>query len=155
MKLYPVSGFTGKAVKEAAASFLTDECTVITDGLPCFAAVKIWGCEHMPLRASGNKVLHDSIFKWVNMIPGNVKCALDGRESVLPFEACMPREVRVSPQCPITFDRNRYSAPCAYADKSVQRRAHAGQIRFYADGRRIAGHPRVFGHIICSRQDGF
>ena len=66
-------------------------------------------------------------------------------KTTLPFDACMVREVRVSPQCLVTFDRNRYSVPCAYANKSVQRRVYASQIRFYADGRLIAEHPRVFG----------
>jgi transposase len=63
----------------------------------------------------------------------------------LPFDACTIQEVRVSPQCLVTFDRNRYSVSCAYANKSVQRRVYAGHIRFYADGRLIAGHARVFG----------
>ena len=63
----------------------------------------------------------------------------------IPFDACMAQEVRVSPQCLVAFDRNRYSVPCAHANKSVQRRVYAGQIRFYAEGRLIAEHPRVFG----------
>ncbi len=63
----------------------------------------------------------------------------------LAFDACMPQEVRVSPQCLVVFDRNRYSVPCAYANKNVQRRVYAGQIRFYADGHLIAEHPRAFG----------
>jgi hypothetical protein len=62
-----------------------------------------------------------------------------------PFDAGMIQEVRVSPQCLVTFDRNRYSVPCAHANKSVQRRVYAGHIRFYAEGRLIAEHPRVFG----------
>ena len=66
-------------------------------------------------------------------------------KTALPFDACMALEVRVSPQCLVTFDRNRYSVPCAYANKSVQRRVYACHIRFYADGRLIAEHPRVFG----------
>jgi transposase len=66
-------------------------------------------------------------------------------KTTLPFDACMAQEVRVSPQCLVTFDRNRYSVPCTYANKSVQRRVYANHIRFYADGRLIAEHPRVFG----------
>jgi hypothetical protein len=66
-------------------------------------------------------------------------------KTTLPFDACMAQEVRVSPQSLVTFDRNRYSAPCAYANKSVQRRVYANHIRFYADGRLIAEHTRVFG----------
>jgi transposase len=65
--------------------------------------------------------------------------------AALPFDACIVQEVRVSPQCLVNFDNNRYSVPCAYADKSVQRRTYAGHVRFYADGRLIAEHKRVFG----------
>ena len=65
--------------------------------------------------------------------------------TAIPFDACMAQEVRVSPQCLVTFDRNRYSVPCAYANKSVQRRVYAGHIRFYADGLAVAEHERVFG----------
>ena len=66
-------------------------------------------------------------------------------KTAFPFDACMAQEVRVSPQCLVNFDRNRYSVPCAYANKSVQRRVYAGHVRFYADGRVIAEHERVFG----------
>jgi transposase len=69
----------------------------------------------------------------------------------LPFDACIAQEVRVSPQCLVNYERNRYSVPCAYANKSVQRRVYAGHIRFYADGRLIAEHNRTFGRdkTIC------
>jgi hypothetical protein len=65
-------------------------------------------------------------------------------KTALPFDACIAEEVRVSPQCLVNFDRNRYSVPCAYANKSVQRRSYAGHVRFYADGRLIAEHARIF-----------
>ena len=68
--------------------------------------------------------------------------------TALPFDACIAQEVRVSPQCLVNFDRNRYSTPCAYANKSVQRRAYADHVRFYADGRVIAEHERVFGRDV-------
>jgi transposase len=66
------------------------------------------------------------------------------KKTVLPFDACTVREARVSPQCLVRYDRNRYSVPCAYANKSVQRRVYAGHIRFYADGHCIAEHTRAF-----------
>ena len=66
-------------------------------------------------------------------------------KTALSFDACMVQEVRVSPQCLVNFDRNRYSVPCAHANKSVQRRVYAGHLRFYADGRLIAEHKRAFG----------
>lgn len=78
MKLHPVSGFTAKAISKATSSFLRGECTVFTDGLPCFRVVSDCGFTHIPLRTSGNKALQDSTFKWVNTVLGNVKCALVG-----------------------------------------------------------------------------
>lgn len=78
MKLYPVSSFTSHAILQAADSLLAGECTVFTDGLPCFTAVARQGVTHIPLRTSGNKPVQNSIFKWVNTVLGNVKCALVG-----------------------------------------------------------------------------
>jgi transposase len=66
-------------------------------------------------------------------------------KTAVPFDAGIAQEVRVSPQCLVTFDRNRYSVPCAHANRSVQRRVYAGHVRFYAEGRLIAEHTRVFG----------
>ena len=73
------------------------------------------------------------------------------RKTALPFDACLAQEVRVSPQCLVSYERNRYSAPCAYANRSVQLRVYAGHIRFYADSHCIAEHTRVFGRdkTIC------
>jgi transposase-like protein len=78
MKLYPVSGFTFRAIAQTSASLLTGECHVFTDGLACFTAVADQGFRHTPLRTSGNKPVQDSTFKWVNTVLGNVKCALVG-----------------------------------------------------------------------------
>lgn len=66
-------------------------------------------------------------------------------KTALPFDACVVQEVRVSPQCLVNFDRNRYSVPCAHANQSVQRRVYADRLRFYADGQHIAEHKRLFG----------
>ena len=66
-------------------------------------------------------------------------------KTALPFDGCIAQEVRVSPQCLVSFDRNRYSVPCAHANKSVQRRVYADRIRFYAAGTLVAEHKRVFG----------
>ena len=60
--------------------------------------------------------------------------------TALPFDACIAQEVRVSPQCLVNFDRNRYSVPCAYANKSVQRRVYADRIRFMLT---VPGHRRT------------
>jgi transposase-like protein len=78
MKLYPVSGFTSHAVSGAAKTILKDDCMVVTDGLPCFAALARQGFTHIPMRTSRNKSVQDSAFKWVNTVLGNVKCALVG-----------------------------------------------------------------------------
>jgi len=65
-------------------------------------------------------------------------------KTALAFDCGIALEVRVSPQCLVNFDRNRYSVPCAYANKSVQLRFYAGHVRFYAGGRLIAEHGRIF-----------
>jgi transposase len=66
-------------------------------------------------------------------------------KTTLPFNACIVQETRVSSQSLVTFECNRYSVPCAYANKTVQRRVYAGYVRFYADGHLIAEHKRHFG----------
>lgn len=73
------------------------------------------------------------------------------RKTTLPFDACLAQEVRVSPQCLVSYERNRYSVPYAYANRSVQLRVYAGHIRFYATGQCIAEHKRIFGRdkTIC------
>jgi len=72
-------------------------------------------------------------------------------KTALPFDACIAQEVRVSSQCLVSYDGNRYSVPCSYANKSVQRRSYAGHVRFFADGRLIAEHVRIFARdkTIC------
>ena len=78
MKLQAVSGFTKRAISRVASSVLANDCTVVTDGLPCFSAVADQGITHVPVRTSANKSVQDSTFKWVNTVLGNVKCALIG-----------------------------------------------------------------------------
>jgi transposase-like protein len=78
MKLHPVSGFTCRAIAQTASNILTGECSVFTDGLHCFTAIADQGFVHVAIRTSGNKPVQDSVFKWVNTVLGNVKCALVG-----------------------------------------------------------------------------
>jgi transposase len=66
-------------------------------------------------------------------------------QSPIPFDACMIQTVHVSSQSLVTFDRNRYSVPCIYANKEVQLRVYAGRICCYANGCLVAEHGRVFG----------
>ena len=78
MKLHPVSGFTSLAISGLASSVLAGGCKVVTDGLPCFAAVTLQGFTHIPVKTSRNTSERDSTFKWVNTVLGNVKSALVG-----------------------------------------------------------------------------
>ena len=78
MKLHPVSGFTSLAISGLASSVLAGGCKVVTDGLPCFAAVTLQGFTHIPVKTSRNTSERDSTFKWVNTVLGNVKSALIG-----------------------------------------------------------------------------
>ena len=112
--------------------------------------------------AALNVYLHDRLIAYAKtkMHPEKRDCSIYAvfeeereflRKTALPFDACLAQEVRVSPQCLVSYERNRYSAPCAYANRSVQLRVYAGHIRFYADSHCIAEHTRVFGRdkTIC------
>ena len=78
IKLTPVSGFTNKAIADWAKTNLTPNCTVLSDGLACFAAVTKAGCQHQAIIASGRKPKDMREFLWINTILGNLKTSLGG-----------------------------------------------------------------------------
>lgn len=61
-----------------------------------------------------------------------------------PFDGFVEHTKRVSPTCLITFDRNRYSVPAAFANRPVSLRAYAERLVIVAEGQVVAEHPRVF-----------
>jgi hypothetical protein len=48
LKLNLVAGFTNEAISAWAKTCLLPQCTVLSDGLGCFAAVTDAGCVHTP-----------------------------------------------------------------------------------------------------------
>jgi hypothetical protein len=59
-----------------------------------------------------------------------------------PFDGFVEQTKRVSPTCLITFERNRYSVPAAYANRPVSLRVYASKLQIVADGKIIAEHVR-------------
>ena len=68
-----------------------------------------------------------------------------------PFDGYVEAMRRVSNQCLICVDRNRYSVPASWANRVVSVRLTADQVRMVADGEVIAEHQRRFGRdqLIC------
>ena len=78
IKLSPVSGFTLNAISDWAKNNLSAECSVISDGLSCFNAVKDAGCMHKVFVVGSKKPKELPEFNWINTILGNVKTSLSG-----------------------------------------------------------------------------
>ena len=78
LKLLPVKGFRKREVEKLAREHLAPGSTVVSDGLPCWAAVKA-GCDHFPMvTGSGRQAARWAPFKWVNTTLGNIKAAITG-----------------------------------------------------------------------------
>jgi len=67
------------------------------------------------------------------------------RKQSAPFGSYLTEERRVSSDCLVHFDRNRYSVPCEYANKLVSVRVYAERLVLAVDGRAVAEHAREFG----------
>lgn len=83
------------------------------------------------------------------------ECFLQDQSALRPVTACFDGYVehlaRVSSTCLVRVDRNRYSAPAAFAGQVVSVRTSAQEVRMVADEQTIARHPRHFGRdqLIC------
>ena len=79
MRFSQLKGFTKAEIALWSQRHLEPSCTVISDGLACFAAVTEAGCKHIPIVTGGGpgSVKHEE-FTWVNTMIGNVKKALNG-----------------------------------------------------------------------------
>ena len=79
MRMSRVTGFTIKELDAWAIKHLAHDTLVVSDGLNCFPAVKKAGCKHEPIIARTDKGYDEyDVFKWVNVMIGNVKNALHG-----------------------------------------------------------------------------
>lgn len=85
VKLTPVAGFTTAAIAAWSKSHLQADCTVLSDGLACFAGVNAAGCQQHPLVVGGRKPNELPAFRWVNTVLGNVKTSLSGAYHAFKF----------------------------------------------------------------------
>ena len=60
------------------------------------------------------------------------------------FDGYIEYPKRVSSTCLITFERNRYSVPATYANRSVSLRVYAAQLVIVAEDEFLYQHERVF-----------
>ena len=62
---------------------------MVSDGLPCFAAVTKAGCQHTVIKiGSGARAARTPAFRWVNTALGNIKAAITGTyRSIAPKHA--------------------------------------------------------------------
>ena len=79
MNMNVVEGFRQAEVARWAKQHLQSGCTVVSDGLACFAAVEAAGCRHVGIVTGGgpHSVAREE-FAWVNTMIGNVKNAIKG-----------------------------------------------------------------------------
>jgi len=79
MRLSRVTGFTKEEIAAWARVHLAADTLVVSDGLRCFPAVEEADCEHEPIIAKSDQGYDEyGVFKWVNIMIGNVKNALHG-----------------------------------------------------------------------------
>ena len=79
LKLRRVTSFCGHAISGFAKSSLDPDCSVVSDGLRCFASVTDAGCTHQVIKTgSGPQAARMPAFKWVNTALGNIKSAIVG-----------------------------------------------------------------------------
>ena len=79
MRLSRVTGFLKDEIAGWAKKHLSRFSVVISDGLNCFPGVQEAGCGHEAVITHTDKGYDENkIFKWVNIMIGNVKNALHG-----------------------------------------------------------------------------
>lgn len=85
LKLHLVRGFTLTSIGNWAKANLLPDSEVLSDGLPCFAAVADAGCLHRPMVVGALKPRDLPEFKWVNTVLGNLKTTLAGAFHALNY----------------------------------------------------------------------
>lgn len=78
LKVTPVAAFSSDAISHWARLHLAPGCSVLSDGLGCFAAVTEAGCTHQVEVVGQRKPRDLPQFKWVNTVLGNLKTMLSG-----------------------------------------------------------------------------
>lgn len=83
------------------------------------------------------------------------ECFAEEQDFLIPvtarFEGHVDDMRRVSSQCLVSADRNRYSVPAKWANQVVSVRLSADRVRMVANEDVVADHPRCFGRgqLIC------
>ena len=83
------------------------------------------------------------------------ECFAEEQGALIPvtarFEGHVDNIRRVSSQCLVSADRNRYSVPAQWANQVVSVRLSAARVRIVANENIVADHPRCFGRdqLIC------
>ena len=83
------------------------------------------------------------------------ECFAEEQGALIPvtarFEGHVDNMRRVSSQCLVSADRNRYSVPAQWANQVVSVRLSADRVRIVANEDIVADHPRCFGRgqLIC------
>jgi transposase-like protein len=79
LKLQRITDFCAASIAGFANRSLDPNCSVVSDGLQCFASVADAGCAHQVVKTgSGPKAARTPAFKWVNTALGNIKAAITG-----------------------------------------------------------------------------
>ena len=74
LKLRRITSFCATPISGSAKRSLDPDCSVVSDGLQCYARVADAGCAHQVIKTgSGPRA-----FKWVNTPLGNIKAAITG-----------------------------------------------------------------------------
>lgn len=79
MNMNVVKGFQTAEITRWARQHVTPGSEVVSDGLACFAGVKLAGCKHRAIVTGGGPTsVTKEEFTWVNTMIGNVKNAITG-----------------------------------------------------------------------------
>jgi transposase-like protein len=79
MNMNVVKGFRLTEISRWAKQHLQPSSTIISDGFPCFSAVKEAGCHHISIVTGGGpQSVTKEEFTWINTLIGNVKNAITG-----------------------------------------------------------------------------
>lgn len=89
-------------------------------------------------------------------LPGTVADVWTGEPAALmpqAFDGFVEKSKRVSPTCPISFDRNRYSVPASFANRPVSPRIYPERLVVAAEGQILCEHARLIqrSHDLPSR----
>ncbi|MCF8057537.1 MAG: IS1595 family transposase [Desulfocapsa sp.] len=79
MRLSRIKSFSTFEIERWSEKHLRNQNIVVSNGLYCFNGVKHAGFSHESVVTGGGyESVKIPVFKWINVMPGNVKCSLHG-----------------------------------------------------------------------------